>query len=105
EKAQAAVARLHDGDVLLLEKTRFHAGEEANDPHFAQHLAILGGIYVNDAFSAAHRAHASTEGLAHFLPSAAGRSMQSELEHLHRALGDPVHPVMAVVGGAKVSTK
>ena len=105
EKAQAAVAKLKDGDILLLENTRFHPGEEANDPEFAKQLASLGDIYVNDAFSAAHRAHASTEGLAHLLPSAAGRSMQAELEHLHKALGDPVHPVMAVVGGAKVSTK
>jgi phosphoglycerate kinase len=105
EKAKAAVEMLKDGDVLLLENTRFHAGEEANDPEFAKQLASLGDIYVNDAFSAAHRAHASTEGLAHLLPSAAGRSMQAELEHLHKALGDPVHPVMAVVGGAKVSTK
>jgi phosphoglycerate kinase len=105
EKASAAVSKLKDGDVLLLENTRFHAGEEANDPDFAKQLASLGDIYVNDAFSAAHRAHASTEALAHLLPSAAGRSMQAELEHLHKALGDPVHPVMAVVGGAKVSTK
>ena len=105
EKAKAAVAKLKNGDILLLENTRFHSGEEANDPEFAKELATLGDIYVNDAFSAAHRAHASTEGLAHLLPSAAGRSMQAELEHLHKALGDPVHPVMAVVGGAKVSTK
>jgi len=105
EKAEAAVAKLKNGDILLLENTRFHPGEEANDPEFAKQLASLGDIYVNDAFSAAHRAHASTEGLAHLLPSAAGRSMQAELEHLHKALGDPVHPVMAVVGGAKVSTK
>src|SRR3954470_5587548 len=105
EKAKAAVSKLNNGEVLLLENTRFHAGEEANDPDFAKQLASLGDIYVNDAFSTAHRAHASTEGLAHLLPSAAGRSMQAELEHLHKALGDPVHPVMAVVGGAKVSTK
>src|SRR5436305_281056 len=105
EKAKAAVSELKTGDVLLLENTRFHAGEEANDPDFAKQLASLGDMYVNDAFSAAHRAHASTEGLAHLLPPAAGRSMQAELEHLHRALGDPMHPVMAVVGGAKVSTK
>jgi phosphoglycerate kinase len=105
EKAKAAVSELKNGDVLLLENTRFHAGEEANDPDFAKQLASLGDMYVNDAFSAAHRAHASTEGLAHLLPPAAGRSMQAELEHLHRALGDPMHPVMAVVGGAKVSTK
>ncbi|HEX3651487.1 MAG TPA: phosphoglycerate kinase [Rhizomicrobium sp.] len=105
EKAKAAIGKLKHGDILLLENTRFHAGEEANDPDFAKQLASLGDIYVNDAFSAAHRAHASTEALAHLLPSAAGRSMQAELEHLHKALGDPVHPVMAVVGGAKVSTK
>jgi phosphoglycerate kinase len=105
EKAKAAVSKLKNGDILLLENTRFHVGEEANDPDFAKQLASLGDIYVNDAFSAAHRAHASTEGLAHLLPSAAGRSMQAELEHLHKALGDPMHPVMAVVGGAKVSTK
>ncbi|MFL5240311.1 MAG: phosphoglycerate kinase [Rhizomicrobium sp.] len=105
EKAKAAVSELKNGDVLLLENTRFHAGEEANDPDFAKQLASLGDMYVNDAFSAAHRAHASTEGLAHLLPPAAGRSMQAELEHLHRALDDPMHPVMAVVGGAKVSTK
>ncbi len=105
EKAKAAVSKLKNGDILLLENTRFHVGEEANDPDFAKQLASLGDIYVNDAFSAAHRAHASTEGLAHLLPPAAGRSMQAELEHLHKALGDPMHPVMAVVGGAKVSTK
>jgi phosphoglycerate kinase len=105
DKAKAAVAKLKNGDILLLENTRFHAGEEANDPDFAKQLAGLGDLYVNDAFSAAHRAHASTEGLAHLLPSAAGRAMQAELEHLHKALGDPIRPVMAVVGGAKVSTK
>src|SRR5256885_7627193 len=104
-KAKAAVRKLKNGDILLLENTRFHAGEEANDPEFAKQLASLGDLYVNDAFSAAHRAHASTEGLAHLLPSAAGRSMQAELELLHKALSDPMHPVMAVVGGAKVSTK
>jgi phosphoglycerate kinase len=105
ETAQAAVARLKDGDVLLLENTRFHAGEEKNDPDFAKQIAKLGDIFVNDAFSAAHRAHATTEGLAHLLPSAAGRSMQAELEHLEKALGNPQRPVMAVVGGAKISTK
>ena len=103
--AAAAVAALKDGEVLLLENTRFHAGEEKNDPAFAKALASLGDLYVNDAFSAAHRAHASTEGLAHLLPSAAGRAMQAELLHLHQALDDPKRPVMAVVGGAKVSTK
>jgi phosphoglycerate kinase len=103
--AQAAVAGLKDGDVLLLENTRFHAGEEKNDPQMAKQLAVLGDIFVNDAFSAAHRAHASTEGVARRLPNAAGRSMQSELMHLDKALGHPQKPVMAVVGGAKVSTK
>jgi phosphoglycerate kinase len=103
--AKAAVAKLKDGDVLLLENTRFHAGEEKNDPAFAKEVAALGDIFVNDAFSAAHRAHATTEGLAHLLPSAAGRSMELELKHLDKALGDPQRPVMAVIGGAKVSTK
>src|SRR6201996_4578048 len=103
--AQAAVATLKDGDVLLLENTRFHAGEEKNDPGMANELAALGDIFVNDAFSAAHRAHASTEGVARLLPNAAGRSMQAELTHLEKALGNPERPLMAVVGGAKVSTK
>lgn len=103
--AESAVARLRDGDVLLLENTRFHAGEEADDPEFTKRVAKLGDLFVNDAFSAAHRAHATTAGLAFLLPSAAGRSMQAELEHLNKALGDPERPVMAVVGGAKVSTK
>jgi phosphoglycerate kinase len=103
--AEAAVAKLKDGDVLLLENTRFHKGEEKNDPEFAKALAALGDIYVNDAFSAAHRAHASTEGLAHLLPSAAGRSMEAELSHLTQALENPERPLMAVVGGAKISTK
>jgi len=105
EAAKAAVARLKDGEVLLLENTRFHAGEEKNDPEFAKGIAALGDIFVNDAFSAAHRAHATTEGCAHFLPCAAGRSMQAELTHLEQALDKPARPVMAVVGGAKVSTK
>jgi phosphoglycerate kinase len=104
-KAEAAVAALKDGDVLLLENTRFHKGEEENDPGMAKELAALGDIFVNDAFSAAHRAHASTEGVARLLPNAAGRSMQAELSHLEKALGNPQRPVMAVVGGAKVSTK
>jgi phosphoglycerate kinase len=104
-KAQAAVAALKDGDVLLLENTRFHKGEEDNDAAMAKELAALGDIFVNDAFSAAHRAHASTEGVARLLPNAAGRSMQAELTHLERALGNPQRPLMAVVGGAKVSTK
>ena len=103
--AKAAVAKLKDGEVLLLENTRFHAGEEKNDNAFAKEVAMLGDIFVNDAFSAAHRAHATTEALAHLLPHAAGRSMEQELKHLNKALGDPERPVMAVIGGAKVSTK
>src|SRR5207248_4302624 len=98
--AQQAVARLKDGEVLLLENTRFHAGEEANDPAFAKAVASLGDIFVNDAFSAAHRAHATTEGVAHLLSSVAGRAMQAELSHLHRALDRPERPLMAVIGGA-----
>lgn len=104
-EAERAVAEFKDGDVLLLENLRFHAGEEKNDPEFAAALAKLGDLYVNDAFSAAHRAHASTEGVARLLPAAAGRSMQGELTALAQALGQPVRPVAAVVGGAKVSTK
>jgi phosphoglycerate kinase len=103
--AEAAVAALKNGEVLLLENTRFHKGEEKNDPAMARQLAALGDIFVNDAFSAAHRAHASTEGVARLLPNAAGRSMQAELTHLEKALGNPQRPLMAVVGGAKVSTK
>ena len=103
--AEAAVAAMKDGDVLLLENLRFHPGEEADDPAFARALAALGDLYVDDAFSAAHRAHASTEGLARLLPAYAGRSMQAELEHLEKALGSPARPVMGVVGGAKVSSK
>ena len=103
--AAEAVAALHDGGVLVLENTRFHAGEEADDPAFVAALAALGDLYVNDAFSAAHRAHASTEGLAHVLPAFAGRAMAAELTALDRALGNPAHPVAAVVGGAKVSSK
>ncbi len=103
--AKQAILALHAGDVLLLENTRFHAGEEKNDPMFAASLAALGDIYVNDAFSAAHRAHASTEGIAHLLPSCAGRLMAAELKALDAALGNPRRPVVAVVGGAKVSTK
>ena len=99
------VETLPPGRVLLLENTRFHPEEEANDPAFANQLARVGDVYVNDAFSAAHRAHASTEGVAHLLPSAAGRLMQVELEALERALTAPARPVIAVVGGAKVSTK
>jgi phosphoglycerate kinase len=103
--AAEAIALLQPGDVAVLENTRFHDGEERNDPALADAIAALGDLYVNDAFSAAHRAHASTEGLAHRLPAFAGRSMQAELEALERALGGPEHPVAAVVGGAKVSTK
>jgi phosphoglycerate kinase len=105
EAARVAVDALTDGGVLLLENTRFHAGEEANDDGFADELAALGDLYVNDAFSAAHRAHASTEGLARRLPAYAGRTMQAELEALEKALTTPKRPVMAVVGGAKVSSK
>ena len=103
--AQQAIERMADGDVLVLENTRFHPGEEANDPDFAAALAALAEIFVHDAFSAAHRAHASTEGVARLLPAYAGRLMQAELEALELALGSPRRPVMAVVGGAKVSTK
>ncbi|MEP0509211.1 MULTISPECIES: phosphoglycerate kinase [Aurantimonas] len=103
--AAGIVAALKDGNVVLLENTRFHAGEETNDEDFASQLASLGDIFVNDAFSAAHRAHASTEGLARHLPSYAGRTMQAELEALEKGLGNPERPVVAVVGGAKVSTK
>lgn len=105
EKAAAAIAALPAGGVLILENTRFHAGEEKNDPELAKGLAALGDVYVNDAFSSAHRAHASTEGIAHLLPSAAGRLMQAELEALGKALAAPERPVAAVVGGAKISTK
>jgi phosphoglycerate kinase len=103
--AEAAVSALKDGDVVLLENTRFHQGEEDNDPVFTKALAANGDMFVNDAFSAAHRAHSSTEGLAHLLPSFAGRTMQAELEALEAGLGKPKRPVMAIVGGAKVSTK
>ena len=105
EAAEAAVAALHDGDYLLLENTRFHKGEEKNDPDFVTALAKLGDVYVDDSFSTSHRAHASTEGIAHRMPSFAGRSMQVELEILTNLLTSPVRPVMAIVGGAKVSTK
>ena len=103
--AAEAVAKAGTTDVVLLENTRFHAGEEKNDPGFAAELAALGDVFVNDAFSAAHRAHASTEALAHLLPAAAGRLMEAELKALEAALGMPKRPVVAVVGGAKVSTK
>ena len=104
-KAAAAVAAMKGGDILLLENTRFHKEEEKNDGEFVTALARLGDVYVNDAFSAAHRAHASTEGLAHHLPAYAGRSMQAEIEALEAALGSPKRPVVAVIGGAKVSSK
>ena len=105
EAAKAVIDGLKDGEIALLENLRFHPGEEANDPDFVKALAALGDVFVNDAFSAAHRAHASTEGLAHVLPAAAGRLMQAELEALEGALGKPTRPVMAVVGGSKVSSK
>jgi phosphoglycerate kinase len=105
EPAQRAVAALRPGEVLLLENLRFHAGEEKNDPAFADQLARLGDLYVDDAFSAAHRAHASITGLAERLPAAAGRLMQAEVEALSRALDDPERPLVALVAGAKVSTK
>jgi phosphoglycerate kinase len=103
--AESAVAKLADGDVLVLENTRFHAGEETNDAGLSQSLAKLADIYVNDAFSAAHRAHASTEGVARLMPAFAGRLMQAELAALSAALGDPERPVAAIVAGAKISTK
>ena len=103
--AKAAIAAAGQGDVVLLENTRFHAGEEKNDPALASEMAALGNVFVNDAFSAAHRAHASTEGIARLLPKAAGRLMEAELRALEAALGTPQRPVVAVVGGAKVSTK
>ncbi len=105
DAAKRVVDAAAAGDVVLLENLRFHAGEEKNDTGFAKALAELADLYVNDAFSAAHRAHASTEGLAHLLPSAAGRLMQAELDALDAALGSPTRPVGAIVGGAKVSTK
>jgi phosphoglycerate kinase len=104
-QAEAAVKALQPGEVLLLENLRFHKEEEKNDKGFVDQLSTLGDVYVNDAFSAAHRAHASTEGVAHLLPALAGRLMQGELEALDKALGNPRRPVCAVVGGAKVSTK
>jgi phosphoglycerate kinase len=105
EPAMKAVASLKDGDILCLENTRFHKEEEKNDSLFVAELAKLGDIWVNDAFSAAHRAHASTEGLGHKLPAYAGRTMQAELDALAKALETPTRPVVAVIGGAKVSTK
>lgn len=105
QTAEEAISTMVDGDILLLENVRFHAGEEANDVAFARELAANGDIYVDDAFSAAHRAHASTEAIAALLPAYAGRAMQAELEALEKGLGNPDHPVIAIVGGAKVSTK
>ncbi|HEY0413445.1 MAG TPA: phosphoglycerate kinase [Allosphingosinicella sp.] len=105
EGADEAVATLRPGDIALLENTRFFGGEEKNDPAVVDRFARLGDLYVNDAFSAAHRAHASTEGIAHRLPAYAGRAMEAELKALQKALGEPERPVAAVVGGAKVSTK
>jgi phosphoglycerate kinase len=105
QEAGEAIDDAPDGSILVLENTRFHEGEEANDAALVQRMASLGDIFINDAFSAAHRAHASTEGLAHALPSAAGLAMQAELEALEAGLGAPKKPVIAIVGGAKVSTK
>jgi phosphoglycerate kinase len=105
EVAEKAIAAIKDGDILCLENTRFHREEEKNDPTFVASLAKLGDIWVNDAFSAAHRAHASTEGLGHKLPAYAGRTMQAELDALNKALEAPTKPVIAIIGGAKVSTK
>ncbi len=105
EGVSEAVAALRPGDVAILENTRFFGGEEKNDPAVVERFAALGDLYVNDAFSAAHRAHASTEGLAHLLPAYAGRAMEAELKALQKALGEPERPVAAVVGGAKVSSK
>lgn len=105
EPARAAIAAMAPGDIALLENTRFHAGEEANDADYAEALAANADAYVNDAFSAAHRAHASTEGVARLVPAAAGLAMRRELDYLNAAVGAPERPVMAVVGGAKVSSK
>ena len=104
-EAERAIGTMLPGNIGILENTRFHSGEEKNDPELAKAMAALGDYYVNDAFSAAHRAHASTEGITHYLPSFAGRAMEAELKALERALGNPERPVAAVVGGAKVSTK
>src|SRR5438045_5575409 len=104
-EAQRAVTTMLPGNIGILENTRFHSGEERNDPELAKDMAALGDYYVNDAFSAAHRAHASTEGITHYVPSFAGRAMESELKALGRALGTPERPVAAGVGGAKVSNK
>jgi phosphoglycerate kinase len=103
--AEKAVAAMKSGDIICLENTRFHAGEEKNDPEFIKALAKLGDLYVNDAFSVSHRAHASTEGLSHLLPAFAGRTLQAELEAFEKVLDKPTRPVAAIVGGAKISTK
>ena len=105
EAAERAVAAMKPGDILCLENTRFHPGEEKNDPAFVASLAKLGDIYVNDAFSAAHRAHASTEGLGRVLPAYAGRTLQAEMEAFEKVLDAPARPLAAIVGGAKISTK
>ncbi|WP_099865411.1 phosphoglycerate kinase [Pararhizobium haloflavum] len=105
ERIDTAIDGMNRGDIMLLENTRFYPGEEQNDPDFIKKLAALGDLYVNDAFSAAHRAHASTEGLARALPAFAGRTMEAELKALEQGLGKPKRPVVAIVGGAKVSTK
>jgi phosphoglycerate kinase len=105
EEVETAVDRLRPGDVLLLENLRFHPGEEANDPRFVSQLASLGEVYVNDAFGTAHRAHASTEGVAHHLPAVAGFLMEKELNFLSKALERPEHPFVAILGGAKISDK
>ena len=105
EHAEQAVAAMHPGDILCLENTRFHVGEEKNDPTFIAALARLGDLFVNDAFSVSHRAHASTEGLSHVLPAFAGRTLQAELEAFEKVLDKPARPLTAIVGGAKISTK
>lgn len=105
EEAQNNIAGMQNGDVLLLENIRFQSGEEKNDPAFARELAGLGDVYINDGFSVSHRAHASTEGIAHYLPSAAGLSMQAEIDAIAASVENPVRPVMAIIGGSKVSTK
>src|SRR5271169_2390490 len=105
DAVEHAVAAMKNGDIVLLENTRFHPGEEKNGPAFVAQLAKLGDIFVNDAFSVSHRAHASTEGLAHLLPAYAGRTLQTELEALEKVLDKPARPLAAIVGGAKISTK
>ena len=105
QRAEAVIKAMQPGEIVCLENTRFHPEEEKNDPGFVEQLAALGDVYVNDAFSAAHRAHASTEGLAHKLPAYAGRAMQAELEAIGKALEAPQRPLVAIVGGAKISTK